>query len=284
MKINFVHIGFHKTASTYFQKKVFPSIENLKILNSGVEQWFFKKFININPHAFNSEQFLKEFKKKLPKDIFDQGYILGLSDENLSGDIYTGLESRELMLRVRKCFKDATILIVIRNQVDYVLSSYSNYVLHGGTKSLKNWIEGPSTRFGQIIEKLHYSFLIFEYIKIFGKNNVKVLTYEELFDQKNGFPSILRSMGLEYIEKKQSKVNKGRSLTGNRFFSMMNFFKMYKIRGVQKIFDIFQDNQKDRLIVKKIMYKYLSSFDEDNKLIENKLRIKLPLKYKNKTY
>lgn len=45
-------------------------------------------------------------------------HICAISEENLSADIYTGLESRELMDRLYSTFGTTKILIVIINQID----------------------------------------------------------------------------------------------------------------------------------------------------------------------
>ena len=60
MKIDFIHVGIHKTASTYLQKNVFPQIEGLKIINQEFDSWFYNEFIKINPYKFDSDIFLQK--------------------------------------------------------------------------------------------------------------------------------------------------------------------------------------------------------------------------------
>ena len=42
-----------------------------------------------------------------------------------------------MMNRIFDCFDNPKILIVIRNQLDMIISIYSNYINNGGTKVLR---------------------------------------------------------------------------------------------------------------------------------------------------
>lgn len=54
-KINFLHVGYHKTASTWFQKIGYPSLNDIKIVNRDQsDMQFFKLFIE--PDNFNFSQ------------------------------------------------------------------------------------------------------------------------------------------------------------------------------------------------------------------------------------
>jgi hypothetical protein len=64
MEVDFIHIDFHKTASTYLQQQVFAQIDDLEIINSNnfeMDTWFYKNFINLNPHSFCKEEFIDNF-------------------------------------------------------------------------------------------------------------------------------------------------------------------------------------------------------------------------------
>ena len=171
IKISFVHVGLHKTGSTYLQLKYFPQIQNLFQLNdsnSPIDKWFFENFININPLKFNKSNFLYEFDKKIKKKISNKKNIFYISDENLSGDIYTGNNSDILMERIKEVFGETKILIVIRNQLDWLLSVYSNYVNLGGVLGLQEWLKSEETEYGKILDKAIYTKLINKYINHFG--------------------------------------------------------------------------------------------------------------------
>ena len=51
MRVDFIHIGYHKTASTFLQSEVFARVDGLiglNLLDLEMDQWFFNNFINVN--------------------------------------------------------------------------------------------------------------------------------------------------------------------------------------------------------------------------------------------
>ena len=275
MKIDFIHIGYHKTASTYLQFEVFPSINGLVVLNhlnKEMDNWFYNNFINVNSHSFCKDSFLKNFKSMILEcgqcELEDS--IRAISEENLSGDIYTGMESKELMRRIYDVFGDTMILIVIRNQIDFILSVYSNYVLHGGTMWITSWLRGQETRFGLLFEKIKYSSLIADYMATFGQKNVYVMQYEKLFDEREGIKAFLSLFGLDLPDVKRKRVNPGTSLWGNRLMALLNTAGLYRLRGRQRIFSLLRSNNntRDREYVKSLIDDRLQEVYEDNRKVE----------------
>jgi hypothetical protein len=279
MKIDFIHVGIHKTASTYLQKNVFPQIEGLKIINQEFDSWFYNEFIKINPYKFDSDIFLQKLKSKFDSKAVRCNNILAISEENISGDIYTGQSSKELMFRVKECFDNVQILIVLRNPIDYILSTYSNYILHGGTKSIKSWLFGQETRFGEILEKLHYSYLVNDYIETFGREKVTVILYEQMFDKKNGIHDFFKIFNLNCDTLKEGKVNVGRSLLANHIMSFLNLFNIYKVKKIQILFKYFPSSKNDRDKVRTLLLSYHESFNCDSKRLSKLLKISLPQVY-----
>ena len=278
MKIDFVHIGIHKTASTFLQKKVFPEILGLQVVNLDFDMYFYDNFIKKSSHRFNSESFLLEIENKLNSERAESN-ILAISDENLSGDIYSGRSSKELMLRIKECFGDVKILIVLRNQVDYILSAYSNYVLHGGSKTINCWIFEQETLFGEIFEKMHYSYMVKDYIELFGRDNVTVVLYEKMFESEGGLSTFFQRFDLSFDIRTADKVNVGRSLFANHVFAILNLFRIYKIQGIQRIFRLFPSGCSDRKKVKALLLNYHESFNQDNSKLSSLLEISLPEVY-----
>jgi len=278
MKIDFIHIGMHKTASSYLQKEVFPNVRGLKIINQELDSWFYDNFIKINAHKFDSDVFLEKFFQKVVRSD-DGKNVVAISEENLSGDIYSGRSSKELMHRIKCCFDDTHILIVLRNPVDYILSTYSNYIVHGGVKPIKDWLFEQETGFGEILEKLHYSYMVNNYISTFGKDKVFVVFYENMFESKTGVPYFLKMFGLKDVDFVSKKVNLGRSLLANRFFAILNFFQIYKIRGVKRIFKYFPPKTTDREQVKNLLSRHRETLNHDSVELSKLLNTSLPDEY-----
>jgi len=277
MKVDFIHIGLHKTASTFLQLEFFPNVEGLRLLNKYESDLFYKEFVNKNEYEFDETDFLNKFNDALLYNSRERN-IFAISEENISGNIYTGCMSKIMAQRLKKCFKGAHILIVIRNQLDYILSSYSNYVIHGGSKSIKQWIYGQETDFGLILKKVQYSHIVLEYIRLFGSDKVTVIPYEVLFDEKVGMSHFLLKFDLHCnAQYKSKKINSGRSILSNRVMSFLNIFGLYNIRGIQRVFKYFPGGSTlDRRYLTRLLMNDIKLFEEDNKLIENLLNIKLP--------
>ena len=285
MQIDFIHIGYHKTASTFLQSRVYPKIDNLLVLNhinEKTDQWFYKHFVQVNAHQFDKKNFLKNFTNIiLASGVKLEDKILAISEENLSGDIYTGLESRELMLRLFDVFGPVKILIVIRNQIDYLLSAYGNYVVHGGTKRFSSWFYGEETRFKRIANKLIYSALILDYMATFGERNVTVLQYERLFDRNEGISTFFNKFDLKFPENIKGSTNLGRSLRGNNILSLLNTLGLSRFYGRQITTLFFKKSPADRKNVMEIIKEEFPLFLEDNKTLENLLGIQFGPLYFN---
>lgn len=284
MKMDFVHIGFHKTASTYLQSRVFPAVENLDVINHrdvNADRWFYSRFIHADAHAFNRGEFLNEFAKIVHDRIpGSPNSIYAISEENLSGDIYTGLESRELMLRLRDVFGQPRILIVIRNQIDFILSAYGNHVIHGGTENIAQWLDGQETRFGRILNKVKYSSLIRDYKSTFGDEQVFVIQYEKLFDETSGIAAFLSMFGLSCSSVKHERINPGRSLKGNHLLSLLNKAGLGSVRGRQFFFHrFFKGDGSDREYVRRLLDNRMSEIYADNRKVEAMLGASLDSSY-----
>jgi len=284
MKVDFIHIGLQKTASTFLQSKVFPGVENLVVLNHKdhvADQWFYDRFIHADAHAFNKASFLNGFSTLASgygADSADR-HVYAISEESLSGDIYTGLESRELMLRLHDIFGSTKILIVIRNQIDFILSAYSNYVLHGGTKSIAQWLFGQETRFGRILNKVMYSALIKGYKALFGDDQVFVIQYEKLFDNTEGIVPFLSRFGLTVPIAKNERINPGRSLRGNSLLATLNRFGLGHMRGRQIILGLFKGSGSDRKYLQSLLQNQMSNIYADSRETEKVLGTHLVREY-----
>ena len=59
MKIDFVHVGFHKTASTWFQLTGYPSHPQVNLINTGVnDKSFYEHFVKPDYFNFDESSFL----------------------------------------------------------------------------------------------------------------------------------------------------------------------------------------------------------------------------------
>jgi hypothetical protein len=103
----FLHVGLHKTGTTYFQQEVFPHWKGIKYLRS-----------------LSVESFLKVSSGELclaSREGFSAG-VLAHRDEKLT-----------FLKRLSTMFPDARILISFRDHGSYLNAIYSQYLRYGGT-------------------------------------------------------------------------------------------------------------------------------------------------------
>src|SRR6056297_127160 len=182
-----IHIGYNKAGSTYLQKFFFPNLPvNFNRLNKDyllqLENIKDKKiFYNKLPTIFSNEFFVDSFEyKKIAKDL-------------------------------KKFFPHPKILIIIRNQFDFVASLYSYRVLRKAEyRSFNNFLKEKEHE-GEF-KNLEYEKIISYYIDLFGKNKVLVLALEDLKINSVLFKEkILNFIDLDnqnLLIQKQKKVNK----------------------------------------------------------------------------
>ena len=84
--------------------------KNFNLFNSKIENkdlWFYRNFINLSSHEFSRENFIKQFYKEFNLEINknqNKKKLNILSDENLSGDPFSGIDSYLMMNRIFDCF------------------------------------------------------------------------------------------------------------------------------------------------------------------------------------
>jgi hypothetical protein len=187
-----IHIGYHKTGSTWLQDILFqPEYGYTPLMNHR------EVFENIvRPHGLlfhpqGAKKLILERTKKL-----DSKMVGVISSEILSGNpFYGGRESDQFAQHLYKINPNARILISIRSQVSMIVSVYMQYISRGGTLSLKEFFsDNPIigyTRFAP--EHFEYHRLIALYYKLFGTDNVMVATQESLAKNALSFAQSISS-------------------------------------------------------------------------------------------
>lgn len=184
-----VHIGYHKTATSWFQKNFYPYVRNATYLKRKLVR---EAFLNTTAFAFDPDK----TGEKLATD--DRPIIC---EEDLCGHYDNGglLESlsKDMAYRIQAVYPEAQIVIFIRNQIDMIRSTYLQYVRGGGTWSLprflspysrgsmygKRWYKKPMLT----LDHFAYQHLIRHYQSIFGLSNVHVFCYEAFAADVPGF-------------------------------------------------------------------------------------------------
>ena len=220
-----IHIGYHKTGTSWLQKHLFDRLHNgfypLTEVNSSQKlssKQLANKFIfqkdgtYLSSLHFDRDVLEKELKEGV--DLSGHG-IPVISHERLSGNAHSGgFDSREIALRLSDVFPEAKIFIVIREQCSMILSTYFQYLKIGGARSLRDYLmqiyDGRIPMFS--LHHFEYHYLIKQYQDLFGQHNVLVLPYELFCLQPHQFVNRLSEFSGAEIPKEleiEDKVNEG---------------------------------------------------------------------------
>ena len=240
MRAPLIHIGYHKTGSTWLQQELFVRghsvFEPFSFTDLG-HSTLAKHFI-LGPEGYLLSPFddncieinkqIELIKRKFP-DVSHVSKIPVLSSERLSGNPNcSGFDSKSIAKRLRKIFSSAKILIVIREQTSFLLSNYFQYLSDGGIHGLKKYLsihyDGRRPYFSP--NYIDYLPLIKYYSHLFGKENVTVLPFEMFRDEPDKFIHHLGSAlnvhlsvdNNKYVTKRNIQYN----LTGKYYLRILN--------------------------------------------------------------
>lgn len=186
----FIHIGYHKTGTTWLQNMLFTSDNNVFEPMSKTRKGpssLARHFIYddegycLSPFDLNEASIEKEIENIKSSKIGLGEKIPVISHERLSGNPHCGgFDAKKIASMLKNTFPKAKILIVIREQKSFILSNYFQYLSIGGTHSLKKYLNAKYDGKRPLFSPSHIKYLplINEYRNLFGMNNVLVLPYE----------------------------------------------------------------------------------------------------------
>jgi Sulfotransferase family len=177
-----VHIGHHKTATTWLQRLVFddPAQGYCRPWPSGS---LLDHLIVADPDAFDgptARTRLDAARRPVNGDL-----VPVASHERLSGSPHTGgHDSREIADRLAAAYPDGRVLIVVREQRRMALSCWRQFVKIGGPIPLDRYL-APAYRdrpraTGFHRRYLEYHRIVGRYQRLFGPDRVLVLPFELL--------------------------------------------------------------------------------------------------------
>lgn len=210
-----VHIGYHKTATSWFQDAVYPQVDGYRMVDRGLIR---RTFLGGDAFDFDpaAARTALQMDTGLPPPI--------LCEEDLSGFLHQGLASgyvaREAARRLHETLPDARIVIFVRAQPSAAVSWYLQYLREGGTASIRRYLFAdayahaghdrpfklPRFDFSQI----DYAGLIRRYDALFGAQNVFVIPYESLSRDREGtLRAMSERLGAPLAARSTKRVNGG---------------------------------------------------------------------------
>lgn len=174
-----IHIGYHKTATTWLQRALFVPEFGYRPLMSHEE--VFEMISGPHDLRFDADvprAWIAEKSAGLP-----EGGVSVISSEILTGNMFFGgRESVVLAHRLKQIAPNAKILITIRAQPKILPSVYMQYILRGGTLSPEDFFTGKPALGYTPFDPDHFAYdrLHAVYCELFGAENVLVSTQEAL--------------------------------------------------------------------------------------------------------
>lgn len=146
MKKTVLHVGLHKTATTFLQKSVWPNVDKFTYLTRPYTQHnrAFNKMQYADDSVYNKEEVIEELRRINATQLL-------LSDESFSGKpVFFSYINRSLIARrLKELFPTADIIVFLRDQRDICLSHYSSYIkMPYGTKRISQLFHKPREGYG----------------------------------------------------------------------------------------------------------------------------------------
>ena len=187
-----VHIGFHKTATTWLQREVFPRHPRLHPYVSG-RVWndpFLRCIVADPDRAFDPQRTRDAYTAGLARlgPVQAEDVVI-VSAERLSGHTASGgYDTFRIARRLHTALPEARVLMVVRSQIDMIESEYRQLVgegYPGRTDSLWSSDQWKTVQFD--LGHYEYDALVSEYQREFGAANIAVFSYENVVSDRTAF-------------------------------------------------------------------------------------------------
>lgn len=250
----YIHIGHHKTATTFLQE-VFKRNDSINIMNDTVAPW--------DDELIRSLVLEKHFSKEKVVQVSSKRYLKNkvniISAERLSGHPYScGYDSTEILERIKSCFPNAKVLITKRNPESFKTSVYKQMVKEGYPGKFENFIDDRQWKALQYRNKyFEQTPLINSYKSQFTE--VKILEFENLIDDQDEFLNdLMQFIGvkLNHINISKKRVNPTWKTRRIKALRTINYFRKTELnkfpiinigdkaaRQLSIIFQIFYSNK-----------------------------------------
>jgi len=194
MKNVYLHVGMPKTATTFLQARCFPYLKGIRYQNNAVKD-LVDRIIYTNPILLDLTNIKQEMAGLLTKM---DGERLLISQERLFGNMLRNYHDNVYLAGCLKVvFPNAKLIIVIRRQDDLAESIYKQALQSYYCQTLNSFLNYRNGAFEDSCDPLGLPNLdvkqmdlhryVRNYIEHFGRENVCVLPYELLRDDRRAF-------------------------------------------------------------------------------------------------
>jgi hypothetical protein len=204
----FIHVGLHKTGTTFLQREIFSKLKNVNYIHpprTFLQKDIYTKIPKVRVSFFTPEKTLGDRPEFKP--IISSDKINIISRESLSGAPSVGYIDGDVRFtiadRIKKHYPNSKIIIGVREKKSWLFSSYGQYVRGGGTYSYDDW-------YNKIFDKKYLDFDTYlKYLKNLF-NDVYVYKIEDLrSDPKEFVKNLCGFIGVDIPEYELKIHNKG---------------------------------------------------------------------------
>ncbi|OGI00444.1 MAG: hypothetical protein A2Y25_11890 [Candidatus Melainabacteria bacterium GWF2_37_15] len=294
-----IHVGAHKTASTFLQEKIFNRlsdiyytgwhIKNKNLIDDDpLEMDLPKKLMLENPLSIDfdqEKQRIENFIQTIPENkiIYSCEGLFGYMNQSYRDNIF-------LSDALKKIFPNAKIFLVVRKQDTWLESAYRHLISRGKSISVNKFLNYYKGEFKDLyfgidhnvidVKAFNWANFVDNYVKLFGKDRVLVLPYEMFKKNQNEFLTRFYKFAdiQPFYPADNVIVNKGLSNTSLFISYYTNFFLQRKLRIIFNKFLKSLDNcicLNWEIINEKIKREIMDLHKESNQKLEELIGIDL---------
>lgn len=233
-----LHIGYHKTATGWFQGTFYPAVRNVAYVDR-------RRVVDafLTDPAFHFDP--AEARRRLGLDAAEQS--LAICEEELCGYPHNaglaGFQAKETAVRLARTFPQAQVVIFVRRQPEMIAACYMQYVREGGTHGPRRYLfphiylRGAQDRMYKMprfnFEQFEYDRLIAHYQALFGEERVHVFCYEAFrADPQSFLAGFAHRLGFEVDVRRLPTVRRANPSYGPALLKLAQAVNLFSNRKV----------------------------------------------------
>jgi hypothetical protein len=187
------HIGYHKTATTWFQRAAMPQHPDIRPLftEQPTSDPLLRELVLTPRHSFDVDRARAALDARLAElGVPDDAVALG-SQERLSGHAATGgFDTFDIAERIALVAPGASVFAVVREQVAMIESEYLQLLQEGSLRRLDRLLASSPTLSSMPVFDLRqyeYDRLADHYVQLLGRTSHRLFEFDALRADPRGF-------------------------------------------------------------------------------------------------
>jgi hypothetical protein len=188
-----VHIGFHKTATTWLQQVALPAHPHVVAYRDGSarEDPLLRQWILASDRDFDAKDARRAYEDRVRELAPRDDQVVVISEERLSGHAITGgYDTLRIASRIAATLPEALVWFAVREQVDMIESEYLQLVQEGSPARLRDLLAFEprlATVPGFDLGHYEYDRLASAYVGLLGAERVRLFEFRSLIGDPQAF-------------------------------------------------------------------------------------------------